>query len=764
MQQQQSEQQQHVQQQQASSGSSSNSEATAGVQFSLQDIQRLLAEKEQSDRLQHLQTALLKQQLEALQRTQQNPQVFQQLPSHQQKDLQGSQPSIQQLLSKLQSGQLQSNLAMLQNGGLANQQLSPDAQQLLITLLGGGGGGSSVGAGTHSAPAGSDQFSNLPKVMTDPSVFAQYGLITPPASGAFNLMNQMSAGSRPGSSSQPFMSPLHIPQGNQTGPSSASGSAVPDTRPWDQFRHHPYTPLESPAVTPASVFSNMSIGGMSASEQFFSPLTSPALHPQPNHHYFQSDSGSGGSSATLPGKTQKHKSTTPSASPMALTGKPGPLPRKNRSTTAEARANRTRPSPLMKPTAPSVKKRKENGPSPTAGNGSNSSNASRRDSLIDQNQQQQQQSGSSAVFSQDSSNNGLNYNVSAFTPLMSGQAKPMDASPSEGAASTPSPIDLGNTMGPPLVRADTSKPLTPASIMGIGKPGGSASSSHSGDEPAAATRGRNSALARSRSTSKGSSSALEAVASTSMAKGKTAPKAKGRSSQVKFAADAVDDEEEEEDEAPSRRGSTRTEGDADNGGGADSRRTSHKAAEQKRRDSLKYCFDELRGMLPPITLDEDAPGGSYLGPDGLTEDERAEGFDRSDVADPEYSKTANRAISKVALLRHSNEWIVRLRNRLARRDAALASVRDEVEQFRAVLIANGMMLPPGASAMAAMAHQQQQHDPRFPLLPAAATGPSQHLHLGGAFGTAGPSSAGGDVGDSHHHPLGSSHGTGMDWN
>jgi hypothetical protein len=127
-------------------------------------------------------------------------------------------------------------------------------------------------------------------------------------------------------------------------------------------------------------------------------------------------------------------------------------------------------------------------------------------------------------------------------------------------------------------------------------------------------------------------------------------------------------------------------------GGIESRRTSHKAAEQKRRDSLKFCFDELRGMLPGITLDDDAPGGSYLGPDGALEDIDVEQFDPAELCDAETSRLANRAISKVALLRHSNEYLVRITTRLARRDAALADARNEIVQLRAAL-----GLPPPAN-------------------------------------------------------------------
>ena len=36
------------------------------------------------------------------------------------------------------------------------------------------------------------------------------------------------------------------------------------------------------------------------------------------------------------------------------------------------------------------------------------------------------------------------------------------------------------------------------------------------------------------------------------------------------------------------------------------RKSSHKAAEQKRRDSLKTSFDDLRLLLPPIPLPSSA--------------------------------------------------------------------------------------------------------------------------------------------------------------
>lgn len=126
------------------------------------------------------------------------------------------------------------------------------------------------------------------------------------------------------------------------------------------------------------------------------------------------------------------------------------------------------------------------------------------------------------------------------------------------------------------------------------------------------------------------------------------------------------------------------------GGQTDSRRTSHKAAEQKRRDSLKYSFDELRGYLPAIMVDDEAPGGSILGPDGLPEDEGPEDFSVAEIADAEQARIANKGISKVSLLRHSNEYLLRIRARMDRRDHALKEAREEVLRLRGLLAEQGV--------------------------------------------------------------------------
>ena len=136
-------------------------------------------------------------------------------------------------------------------------------------------------------------------------------------------------------------------------------------------------------------------------------------------------------------------------------------------------------------------------------------------------------------------------------------------------------------------------------------------------------------------------------------------------------------------------------------GGRDQRRTAHKAAEQKRRDSLKHCFDELRGLLPVITVDDNVPTGSMLGADGPKEDQIAEGFDHDALAKsasddvgiaralgqltPEQARDANRAVAKVLLLRHSNEYLLRLKRRIERRDAAVQALSEEVIRLRAAI-------------------------------------------------------------------------------
>ena len=107
----------------------------------------------------------------------------------------------------------------------------------------------------------------------------------------------------------------------------------------------------------------------------------------------------------------------------------------------------------------------------------------------------------------------------------------------------------------------------------------------------------------------------------------------------------------------------------------DVRKTSHKAAEQKRRDSLKVGFDELRLLLPPINTEaldpesgEPIPGSSaprLLPKSSLVPDDNP-----------------NRGVSKVALLKFSNEYIVRLHDKVEKRDDYIQLLRREVQRLR----------------------------------------------------------------------------------
>ncbi|CDS01665.1 hypothetical protein [Sporisorium scitamineum] len=506
------------------------------------------------------------------------------------------------------------------------------------------------------------------------NVLAQYGLITPMGSGPFN-----SSACPPGQAN--FMSPLTIQ------PNSHPGSVGIEHRPGQDYLGN-YTPLESPAVTPASVFSTGSTGIVMS--ELFSPLTSPALGPQPpslgemmlppaqlhqaQHHQPSSQQAAMHGSPAVSAVSN----FTPTASPLALIAKGSSKIRKNRSTTAEARANKVRPSPLIKPVAGSSTKKKKDAASLASpstatplvngnghANGGSSGPGSRRASIT-----AAPESGSATHSRHQSA----------------------DVQHSEGTSSTPSPIDLsgGGAMPPPS--GPTNKILTPSSIMGIRSSPGSAADQRQASSPnnrGSAMKGKarddlqqqqqqlmmqQTSMGMPAQPAPGGHHVYPNIAPFPSAAQPTAPK-------VTFNLPP------QMSGMPIQPGGL-SQADCDawmsykSAGGLESRRTSHKAAEQKRRDSLKFCFDELRGLLPAITLDEDAPNGSLLGADGAEEDREAEHFEPGDVGDPEMARSANKAISKVALLRHSNEYLVRMKKRLERRDQALVVCRKQVHELR----------------------------------------------------------------------------------
>ncbi|KIY67229.1 hypothetical protein CYLTODRAFT_353639 [Cylindrobasidium torrendii FP15055 ss-10] len=188
-------------------------------------------------------------------------------------------------------------------------------------------------------------------------------------------------------------------------------------------------------------------------------------------------------------------------------------------------------------------------------------------------------------------------------------------------------------------------PVTPASIMKLGRLGGTGNNSKA-KAPAKSQQttiapGPASGLQRSRSTRGGSVSASPALKPIAPA---------GSSATMTIRPNA----------APSAVGP---------------RKTSHKAAEQKRRDSLKTTFDELRGLIPPIPMSTD----------GRNQDEPVRpgalpprGPPKTGVEGP------NRAVSKLQLLMCGNDFIRQLKGRVERRDDEIGRLRREVERLRNV--------------------------------------------------------------------------------
>lgn len=105
------------------------------------------------------------------------------------------------------------------------------------------------------------------------------------------------------------------------------------------------------------------------------------------------------------------------------------------------------------------------------------------------------------------------------------------------------------------------------------------------------------------------------------------------------------------------------------------RKTSHKAAEQKRRDSLKTSFDDLRVLLPPIPLpSEDGFPDEPILPGAMP----PRGPPKGNVDGP------NRGVSKLQLLRCGNDYIRRLKGRVERRDDEIEKLRNEIRRLRLV--------------------------------------------------------------------------------
>lgn len=108
---------------------------------------------------------------------------------------------------------------------------------------------------------------------------------------------------------------------------------------------------------------------------------------------------------------------------------------------------------------------------------------------------------------------------------------------------------------------------------------------------------------------------------------------------------------------------------------------SHRDAEKKRRDSLKAGFDDLRLLLPPVTFDVDPETG-----EAVPGSNPPRGPARSL---PGVEDHPNRGVSKLALLRSSNEYIIRLKRRISRRDELIRKMGDELKALRLELGVTG---------------------------------------------------------------------------
>ncbi|KAG8832865.1 hypothetical protein FRC17_000483 [Serendipita sp. 399] len=120
-------------------------------------------------------------------------------------------------------------------------------------------------------------------------------------------------------------------------------------------------------------------------------------------------------------------------------------------------------------------------------------------------------------------------------------------------------------------------------------------------------------------------------------------------------------------------------------------KSTHKDAEQKRRDSLKTSFDELRILLPPIPLSASGLGGEDSDDPPLPGAMPPRGPPRGDGDGP------NKGVSKLVLLRCGNEFIRDLLGKVERRDDEIHKLRKEIRALRAAV--NGMNLGMGASSM-----------------------------------------------------------------
>ncbi|KAI7878293.1 hypothetical protein K492DRAFT_209079 [Lichtheimia hyalospora FSU 10163] len=108
--------------------------------------------------------------------------------------------------------------------------------------------------------------------------------------------------------------------------------------------------------------------------------------------------------------------------------------------------------------------------------------------------------------------------------------------------------------------------------------------------------------------------------------------------------------------------------------GVENRRSAHKAAEQKRRDTLKQSFDALRKEIADALVEQQQQEG---------EEEPTTGDDQGGVQERRESKEKEvKQMSKVVLIQHSYEYILRLKEENRRKDQEMACLQQELDSLR----------------------------------------------------------------------------------
>ncbi|KAI9302908.1 hypothetical protein BJ944DRAFT_232630 [Cunninghamella echinulata] len=162
--------------------------------------------------------------------------------------------------------------------------------------------------------------------------------------------------------------------------------------------------------------------------------------------------------------------------------------------------------------------------------------------------------------------------------------------------------------------------------------------------------------------------------------------------------------------------------------GMENRRSAHKAAEQRRRDTLKQSFDSLRAELLEALVAEDElicildnhPSTS-TSPNNNKKQQQQETDDNNN--NPPIQKSKEEIIlerqkkikqmSKVVLLQHSYEYMLRLKLENKRKDDKMAKMTQEIQSLRSKL---GMELITEEERQADIEEKRQENEKRIERL------------------------------------------------